>query len=223
MGNAFESHVAYFWCLPAICSTPNGVLGLKLLWAQMSPLIRDIRRYTAIRSQPPPRTVAAWWGDPIYFWLRRRDRIRQAVSFARALQTDKWASTEPGNGVLPAYRRDDIEKALGRVSAEDDAWAGFFERFRLEPSVIWYEDLAANTGAIIDEITSVLKLRPSRDWRSSLKGQSDALNDDWVSMFLAGCDDRSPRGGAAASQSSTPRTTPAADATSAGVTSRVEP
>lgn len=181
----FESHLAYFLCVPALCSTANGVLGLKLIWNQVSPLVADIRRYTAIREQPPG-ALAAWLGDPLcYFWLRRRDRIRQAVSFARALQTNRWASTQPGNGARPVYRRDDIEGALARVSAGDEGWSRYFETFELQPHVIWYEDLVEDTAKSLDLVLTTLGLPSSPSWSSCLESQTDTLTEDWVARFLS--------------------------------------
>ena len=179
----FDSHVAYFWSLPAWCSTPNGVLGIKLLWSQFAPLLTDIRRYTIIREETPDQALASWLGDSFYIWIRRRDRVRQAVSFARAFQTNRWASTEAGNGNTPVYCREDIERSMARVVAEDEGWAQYFARYNIQPMVVWYEDLTEDTEEILKRITGRLGLEYSRSWRSRLERQSDSLTDEWVMKF----------------------------------------
>jgi len=180
------SHVAYFWSLPARSSTENGVFGLKLLWAQLTPLATDIRRYTGIRADTTYRALSEWMGRPQYFWLRRRDRIRQAVSFARAMQTDRWASPQRGNGADPVYHRDSVERALARVSIEDEGWAAYFRAGVAPVKEVWYEDLVKDPGAVLEFIASSLGLQKPAIWGSSLQRQADALNDNWVSAFRQG-------------------------------------
>ncbi len=178
-----DSHLAYFWSLPSRSSTPNGLFGLKLLWSQLDFLVRDIGRYTAIRTASPWGAVAAWMGDPIYFWLRRRDRLRQAVSYARALQTNRWASPDAGNGATPVYSRGDIELALRRVSQEEEGWEGYFVRGNALMEKVWYEDLAANPLRVVGALTGALGVPRPRVLASPLRRQADSLNDDWVERF----------------------------------------
>jgi LPS sulfotransferase NodH len=183
IGHGLHSHLAYFWSLPSLCSTRNGVFGLKLLWCQLGSLVADIRCYTHVRAAGPREALAEWMGDPLYFWLRRRDRLRQAVSYARALQTDSWASPNSGNGATPTYSRPDIESALTRVSIEDEGWERYFDRGDIPKQVIWYEDLADDPGAVLTAITTALGLPAPERWRSTLNPQADALNDEWVERF----------------------------------------
>jgi trehalose 2-sulfotransferase len=180
------SHVAYFWSLPGRSSTSNGVFGLKLMWAQLTPLAYDIRRYTTIRAQTAGGALSEWMGEPHYFWLRRHDRLRQAVSFARAEQTDRWASPQRGNGKTPSYHREDIERALARISREDEGWLEYFRATDVPFTELWYEDLASDPGGVLELITGTLGLPKPRLWDCPLQPQTDALNDEWVSMFSRG-------------------------------------
>jgi LPS sulfotransferase NodH len=177
------SHAAYFWSLPARSSTSNGVFGLKLLWVQFTPLIADIRRYTSSRAQNAKQVLSEWMGEPLYFWLRRRDRVRQAVSFARAMQTDRWASPQLGNAVSPEYCYQEIEKAFARVSREDEGWATYFGANTVPMKEFWYEDLAKDPRAVLEEVTDALGLQKVETWDSPLQPQADALNEEWVRAF----------------------------------------
>jgi LPS sulfotransferase NodH len=177
------SHAAYFWSLPARSSTPNGIFGLKVLWMHLLPLVHDIHRYTACRGPSEKLTIDYWMGHPTYFWLRRRDRLRQAVSLKRAEQTDRWASTQVGNGLSPLYSRAGIERALARIAREEAGWAAYFDASAAPVTELWYEDLAAEPGAVLELITDTLGLPKPAGWRSLLERQADRLNDTWVDEF----------------------------------------
>jgi LPS sulfotransferase NodH len=180
-----SSHVAYFWSLPSRSSTSNGIFGLKLLWSQLPSLVADIRRYTGFKGRSARDTLARWMDDPHYFWLRRSDQLRQAVSYARASQTDQWTSLDPENA-CPTYRREDIERALRRITWEDKSWSKYFDTCDVPVTELWYEDLARDPEPVLVRIAAILGVRRPNHWDSPLRPQADALSDAWVMSYRSG-------------------------------------
>src|SRR5205823_3164860 len=82
-----------------------------------------------------------------YIWLRRRDQLRQAVSWAKSMQTNVWwdapVPPAPYDEPMPDALRFDfgfLTAALIRMRREDGMWERFFAANQLQPLQIWYED-----------------------------------------------------------------------------------
>jgi len=146
-------------------STPNGVFGAKVMLGTLPDL----------SSFPRPRFV----------WLRRRDRVAQAVSFATAAQTGYWHSWNPKPRAQPSYRFDAID-ALAREIAELEAgWKRWFDGEGLEPLEVVYEKLVANpqaeTRRVLDFLS--LELPPDVSVRPLTLAASDGIRQEWAERY----------------------------------------
>ena len=80
-------------------------------------------------------------------WVRRRDRMRQAVSLAIARQTQAWSSEE--NRAIRICDPSEVSpieclRALSLVCNDDFGWERLVKALNLDVHVIWYEDLTQN-------------------------------------------------------------------------------
>jgi len=84
-------------------TTPNGVLGSKLIWNDFDWLRSSLR--------PPAGTDAGLafmrttFPDAQFVWLRRANKVRQGISWWRAAVTDQWAlrpDQQPGQPAASA-------------------------------------------------------------------------------------------------------------------------
>src|SRR5204862_2935373 len=107
-------------------TSPNGVFGLKLLFGQLAEL--DGRELRAVLP------------DPRFVYIMRRDQVRQAVSFARATQTEQWASDHPEPAASPVYHRDQIQAMLEWIRRDERFWELYFAHHSISPLQIVYED-----------------------------------------------------------------------------------
>jgi trehalose 2-sulfotransferase len=78
---------------------PNGVFGFKAHFFQIAEAF-------------PERGVEKVFPALQYVYITRGDRLRQAISWSRALQTGKWASDHPARDAEPTYRRDQIDRLI---------------------------------------------------------------------------------------------------------------
>src|SRR5215470_1256703 len=69
-------------------TTPNGVLGSKLMWNNFDWLRSSLRAPAG--TDAGLEFMRATFPDPQFVWLRRADKVRQGISWWRAVVTEQW-------------------------------------------------------------------------------------------------------------------------------------
>ena len=160
-------------------TTDNGVFAAKLMWTHLLDLAERLGRPAdaALLHERFP--------DPRYVHVTRRDKIAQAVSLWRAVQTRAWRAgevTENGNAV---YHAGAIGYLAGQLSEHDDAWRTWFSANRIEPLTIVYEELAADTSGVTSEVLDHLGVGPAEIPDPPLRRQRDDRSERWVERYRA--------------------------------------
>jgi LPS sulfotransferase NodH len=156
-------HESYLRHVIDTTTTPNGVFGVKSHPWQFDLFCRR----TAARAPVPyverPDVLAKWFPDLHYVWLRRRDKLHQAISYSRSIQTNVWwdadAPPAPYDEPKPEALRFDfdlITQSVARMVEEDDMWRRFFAAIGVEPLAIDYEDLVTDVGAATLSVLELL-------------------------------------------------------------------
>ncbi|MGI8433045.1 MAG: Stf0 family sulfotransferase [Chthoniobacterales bacterium] len=121
--------------------------------------------------------------------LTREDKLRQAVSKARAMQTDLWVGAPEKGGALELkFDPSLIRHCLQSSAKAERTWAEFFARNEIEPLGITYEDLCADYAGTVRRVLDYVEVRLPRGF--SLGGpktvrQADVITEDWVARFKA--------------------------------------
>ena len=145
-------------------STPNGVFGAKVMWGALPDL------------SPFPR--------PRFVWVRRRDRIAQAVSFARAAQTGHWHHWDPPPRELPTYSFDAVDALRREIDQLELAWEQWFDREGVEPLEVVYEELLADPERETLRVLEFLSLELPRDVEiQPLTVRQPVAADDWAARY----------------------------------------
>ena len=71
-------------------TTPNGVFGGKLMWQFHEDLIDRMREIDGYEKLSTSEVLSTAFPNLHYLWTIRRDKVRQAISYWRALQTCAW-------------------------------------------------------------------------------------------------------------------------------------
>ncbi|MFZ0040351.1 MAG: Stf0 family sulfotransferase [Solirubrobacteraceae bacterium] len=175
-------------------TTDNGVFGAKLMWNQISELEQlagQLPEYSGLQGL---RLLELVFGDPAYIWVSRRDKIRQAVSMWRALQTRSWRRREDNDNSELVYRYEGIDHLARMFDEQDRAWARFFADHGIDALAISYEDdLERDRTGTLRRALTHLGLEPPAGWRAEdpIERQSDELSDQWVAQYHR---DRAQRG-----------------------------
>ena len=153
-------------------ATDNGVYGVKLFWYQHAELSAA---FDWMRALP----------NLSFIYLERRDRLGQAISWARATQTAQYRSTQPVSSA-PSYDAALIRLRLDDIEREYAQWPVFFARRNIAPLRLAYEDFAADPHGAVDGVARTLGISPGRiaPQRIDLTIQRDALNEEWRARFL---------------------------------------
>src|SRR5690349_5494217 len=71
-------------------ATQNGVFGAKVHWASMHPLLEKLGQFPEWRGVPAKDVLNQAFHNPRFIWLTRRVKVRQAISYSKAMQTGIW-------------------------------------------------------------------------------------------------------------------------------------
>jgi len=174
-------------------TTPNGVFGLKVHSSQLSHFLCQATGCARLPLRDQAAVVEDWLPGVRYVWLRRRDRVRQAVSYARALQTHVWWHGEPApapyGDPIPGTQRFDfalIERCVESLGWENAGWASYFRANGIDPLELYYEDVAADRPAAVGQVLEYLDLPPDAAARlpaSRFQRQADAVSESWTQRY----------------------------------------
>jgi LPS sulfotransferase NodH len=172
-------------------ATSNEVFGFKLMgWYLQDFLarLRETRAFGGGSEADDLDMLREAFPGLQFVQIVRRNKVRQAISKARAAQTGLWKIQE-GNVAsgLAEFDPDLIASCLEDTRREEMIWQRFFERIGIQPYLVEYEDLVVNYAAAIGGVLRFLKIRVPR---SSLLQpvtirQNDALSQEWEQRFLA--------------------------------------
>ena len=190
-------------------TTPNGVLGVKLMWGYLGSLLARLGRQDVpaaptspahaysgrlvARAHEPVRTsalpqITRHFPNPQFVWIQRQDVTAQAVSWAKALQTQRWQHW--GDPVqAPVYNREQVAALLDNIAAGEAGWRGWFFSNEIEPVKVSYEDLAADTVGVAGGVVQALGIAAdaARFTQQTVKLTDDA-NREWISRYRNGSD-----------------------------------
>lgn len=102
--------------------------------------------------------LSAIFPNPHFVWLRRRDRLAQAVSHLKARQTGRWVHRggEEGKSPEPCYSYLAIRACMDELGGFEGLWSAFFERENIRPFPVDYEDLLADAEAVRNALSEWL-------------------------------------------------------------------
>jgi LPS sulfotransferase NodH len=135
----------------------------------------------------------------------RANKVRQAVSLWKAVQTANWREDQASSGAAsveedgtPPYRTfieehrpqlrfhyRAIDHLLQQLIREEASWDAFFEHSGIKPILVLYENFAADYETSTLNLLERLDLSPPDDFKLEprMKKQSDSVNDDWTKRY----------------------------------------
>jgi LPS sulfotransferase NodH len=165
-------------------TTPNGVFGAKLMWGYLADFAELLRGIEGMRARPLPELLARAFPGLRYVQVTRENKIRQAVSLWKAVQTQAWrADDEVKHAVEPVFSFRAINYLVRQLSAHDASWDAYFVGLGYEPLKITYEELAESTDAVVERVLAYLGI-PAPEGVSApaprLSVQADEISEEWV-------------------------------------------
>jgi LPS sulfotransferase NodH len=189
-------------------TTPNGVFSAKLMWGYFGDFVSLLRNVQRFSDLPLAELLPQVFPDLTFVRVVRANKIRQAVSLWKAVQTMTWREesarrdgslddVDESNGAPPYrsfledhrpqlrfhYRA--IAHLLDQILIEEASWDAFFEHCGVRPLLVLYENFAADPRTSTLNILERLGLEAPDgvDVEPRMRRQSDGINDDWVRRF----------------------------------------
>jgi LPS sulfotransferase NodH len=165
-------------------TTPNGVFGAKLMWGYLGDFSQLLRGIEGMAERPLPDLLARAFPGLRYVQITRENKIRQAVSLWKAVQTQAWkAGDEVSRAVEPVFSFRAINYLVRLLTAHDASWDAYFLGLGYEPLKLTYEELAESTDAVIRRVLEHLGIPAPDDLTvpaPRLSQQADEVSEDWV-------------------------------------------
>ncbi len=180
-------------------TTDNGVFGAKLMWGYFGDFVALLRNIPAYRDIALTELLPEAFPQLQFVRVVRANKVRQAVSLWKAVQTATWRQDEgkSENGSPPyqsfieqhrpnlRFHYGAISHLLDQIMREEAAWDAFFEHTQIRPTLVLYENFAAAYEESTVHLLGRLGLEAPEDLELSprMQKQSDGVNDDWTRRF----------------------------------------
>lgn len=163
--------------LLARAATPNGRFSCKM----MPPHLHAVHRATGvdlIRHLRREHTVS-------FVLLRRRDRMRQAISLARSRMTGLWKVYSEKRGE-ERYDFDLICECYFATGRAYQFWQDYLDIQELDYRTFFYEDMLESTRPCLEWIAGRLDVPlPELPEASAVRIQRDTTTEEWLERFRA--------------------------------------
>jgi LPS sulfotransferase NodH/SAM-dependent methyltransferase len=169
-----SSPADYLTKLLACRTSANGVFGVNAHYFDFE---EALNRFPKILERLSPLT---------YIYIRREDKLAQAVSMVKATQTGAWVSLANRKTEYLHYDRDLISSCLTFIEQQDRGWSRWFESHQIAPFVVIYESLAAHPAIIVRSIVELLGVQddaPQQVLTPTFEKQSDDTNREWIARY----------------------------------------
>jgi LPS sulfotransferase NodH len=167
---------AYVAALIAHRSSRNRVFGMKEHFINFEGFIKEYPPFLEVMA---PMT---------FIYISRGDKVAQAVSMAKALQTGQWTSRVAEAGAAGPVQYDSalIANCIKEIAQQDAGWKRWFEANNITPFELTYEGLTADMDRTVRNVVQLLGVQndePDVVELPATKKQSDETNEKWIERF----------------------------------------
>jgi trehalose 2-sulfotransferase len=175
-------------------TTPNGVFGAKMMWNYIDEFKLRMAELPGLGGLSFNERLDAVFPRLKIIFIRRRDKVAQAVSLWKAIQTQQWrteseTASDEVDGDEPRdveYDYRAIEYLLNELHRWDGHWEDWFHATGRTPIRVFYDEFTVSRAATIGRILDELGIDPPEpEGKKPLQRQADDLSKDWVARFRA--------------------------------------
>jgi trehalose 2-sulfotransferase len=170
-------------------ATPNGVFGFKIICYTFPYFFEQLRLLEGNERLSPPELIQSKFPHHRAILTIRRDKVRQAISTSKALQTEQWMKLKgaPEKEIpTPVFDFEDIERHLRDIAAAEQEIELFFFACGIEPFQVVYEDFVNAREETTLQILDYLEIPVPKDFvlaESRFQKQADEQTEEWVQRY----------------------------------------
>ena len=175
-------------------TTPNGVFGAKVMWGYLDDFVSNLRTIPQYRDLAVPDLLAQVFPNLHYIWISRKDKMRQAISLWKALQTWTWRQEEhtpvtgaPHHPRTLLFNFQAIDYLVRQIETHEAAWQHYFSSNGIQQYTIVYEEFAAHCEETALGILQYLNIPLPQNLvfaQRRMKQQADTLSEEWAQRYL---------------------------------------
>ena len=173
-------------------TSPNGVFGAKIMWNYFPIMLQKLTELSEYSGWDAPQLMVDLFPNLHYIWIVRRDKVRQAVSWAKAGQTNIYAWHKgkpfPLPREEPTFDFTFIDNLHNLILEGEAGWQTFFEACGVQPFKVVYEELVEAYEETPLRILDYLNIPFPKNLvfgERRMQKQAGALNDLWVEKYMA--------------------------------------
>jgi trehalose 2-sulfotransferase len=180
-----EDYRPYFeWALER-GTTPNGVFGTKLMAGYLGDFVSLLRTIPEYRGLDLADLFPAAFPDVRFVRIVRANKLRQAISLWKALQTDAWKQEQAGAEAEPSFHLAAIEHLIRQMAADDARWDALFEVLGVKPLTIVYERFTdryeTTTRLLLEDLA--IPIPKGLEFEERLQRQTNGTNSEWARRY----------------------------------------
>jgi LPS sulfotransferase NodH len=184
-----ETYDAFLEWVFEEATTPNGVLGAKVMWGYFNGFVSRLRDVLGDAVIETPEALDRVFPDLHYVWVTREDKVAQAVSLWKAIQNWTWRRDEGEGGSRRhglRYSYDAIDHLAKSIVRDEGEWHRYFERAGVRPYTVVYErfvDSYEQTALEILEHIGVELPAGHAFAERRMTRQADAVSQEWARRY----------------------------------------
>jgi trehalose 2-sulfotransferase len=180
-----ETPAAWWERILADGTTPNGVWGGKLMWAHVDDFVARARELLGDDEVDLDTVLGRLLGDVRLVFVTRPDKVGQAVSLWRAVQTESWRSGTRPENECAAYVFEGIDHLRRQVEEHEAAWNRFFAHHGCPVYEVSYDDLSDDPQGVAAEVLRALELPAVDIPQPDVHRQGDERSARWAERYSA--------------------------------------
>lgn len=181
--------------LPALVErtkTDNNVFGVKIMTGgHLEPFVNQLRQLPQYQSShfSTAAIIADLFPNLRYIWLTRRNKVRQAVSHWRAIQSHVWHQFEAQPQQPEAescFQFEAVDTLVQDIVLREAAWQEYFSEANAIPLMVVYKDFIQAPEATARSILSYLGIAAPEGWTLNIlqeKQLADQKSEVWVQEY----------------------------------------
>jgi LPS sulfotransferase NodH len=169
--------------------TANGVWAGKLMWGHVEDLLSRARELHGLADADLATALHALLGEVRLVFVTRTDKVAQAVSLWRAVQTRRWRADAgaPRRPYHAEYRFSAIDHLVAQLELQEEAWRAWFARDAGgHPLELVYEQVVAEPAVAVADVLRFVGLPAELEpGEPPLRRQRDARSRAWAERYVA--------------------------------------
>jgi trehalose 2-sulfotransferase len=163
--------------------SPNGVWAGKLMWGHVEDFLARVRELPGLAGANLASALHRLLDDPQLVFVTREDKVAQAVSLWRAVQTQSWRADDSARHDDPTYDFTAIDYLVAQLQDDEQAWKRWFAATGASPLVLTYEQLEQTPQACVARVLEALELPASKVPEPPLARQRDERSLAWIERY----------------------------------------